>query len=46
MVIKKSPAAAGAAVVLGTVGNQHGVGQGPVAVTSADEKPVGNTPWT
>ncbi|AQW54211.1 MULTISPECIES: hypothetical protein [Streptomyces] len=45
MAIKKLPAAAGAVVVLGAVGNQHGVEQGPVAVTPADETP-GNTPWT
>ncbi|MGW2647192.1 hypothetical protein ACWC2T_20220 [Streptomyces sp. NPDC001393] len=48
MAIKKLPAAPGAVVVLflGAVGNQHGVKQGPVAVTLADETPAGNTPWT
>lgn len=48
MAIKKLPAAAGAVVVLvfGTVGIQHGVEQGPVAVTQAGDTPVGNTPWT
>jgi hypothetical protein len=48
MAIKKLPAAAGAVVVLllGAVGNQHGVEQGPVAVTPAGETPAGNTPWT
>ncbi|MFJ1610806.1 hypothetical protein ACIOHS_47055 [Streptomyces sp. NPDC088253] len=46
--IKNLLAAAGAVVVLslGAVGNQHGVGQGPVAVTLADEAPAVNTPWT
>ena len=48
MDIKKSPAVAGAVAlrVLGAAGNQHGVGQGPVAVLPAGETPAGNTPWT
>ncbi|MFF8790912.1 hypothetical protein [Streptomyces sp. NPDC015125] len=48
MAIKKSPAAAGAVVVLvlRAAGNQHGVEQGPVAVLAAGETPAGNTPWT
>ncbi|MGW7489191.1 hypothetical protein [Streptomyces sp. NPDC054786] len=48
MAIKKLPAAAGAVVVLilGAVGHQHGVEQGPVAVTPADGPPADNTPWT
>ncbi|MFH8570221.1 hypothetical protein [Streptomyces sp. NPDC017993] len=48
MAIKKSLAAAGAVVVLvlGALGNQHGVEQGPVAMTPAGETPARNTPWT
>ncbi|MEV5121819.1 hypothetical protein AB0K49_03255 [Streptomyces decoyicus] len=48
MAIKKLPAAVGAVVVLllGAVGNQHGMEQGPAAVLPADETPAGNTPWT
>ncbi|WP_329220900.1 hypothetical protein OG352_28805 [Streptomyces sp. NBC_01485] len=44
MVIKKLLAAAGVVVVLvlGAVGNQHGVERGPVAATP----PADNTPWT
>ncbi|CDR13432.1 hypothetical protein [Streptomyces iranensis] len=45
MPIKKLPAAAGAVVALGAVGDQHGVQQDPVAVTPHDETPR-NTPWT
>ncbi|MER5540062.1 hypothetical protein [Streptomyces mirabilis] len=47
MAIKKLLATAGAVVVLvlGAVGIQHSVEQGPVAVTLADETPS-NTPWT
>ncbi|WP_326622382.1 hypothetical protein OG863_35155 [Streptomyces decoyicus] len=48
MAIKKLPAAAGAVVVLvlGAVGNQHGVEQGPAAVTPAGGPTTDNTPWT
>ncbi|WP_158713056.1 hypothetical protein [Streptomyces sp. NRRL S-1813] len=48
MAIKKLPAAAGAVVVLvlGAVGNQHGVARGPAAMTPADGPTTDNTPWT
>ncbi|MGW7019504.1 hypothetical protein ACWGGS_09185 [Streptomyces decoyicus] len=48
MAIKKLPAAAGAVVVLvlGAVGDQHGVERGPAAVTRADGPATDNTPWT
>ncbi|WP_158795023.1 hypothetical protein [Streptomyces sp. NRRL S-337] len=47
MAIKKLPTAAGDVVaVLGAVGDQHGVEQGPVAVLSAGEPPADNTPWS
>ncbi|MFE5893925.1 hypothetical protein ACWCQZ_35630 [Streptomyces sp. NPDC002285] len=47
MAIKKQLAAAESAVVLdlGALGHQHGVRQGPVAMTPAAET-SGNTPWT
>jgi hypothetical protein len=48
MAIKKLPTAAETVVVLvlGAVGHEHGVEQGPVAVTPAGETPADNTPWT
>ena len=48
MAIKKLLAAAGAVgvLVLCAAGNQHGVEQGPVAVTRAGAPSDGNTPWT
>jgi len=48
MAVKKLLAAAAAVVVLalGAAGVQHGVEQGPVAVTLANGTTTGNTPWT
>ncbi|MBL1090595.1 MULTISPECIES: hypothetical protein [Streptomyces] len=48
MATKRWTAAAGAVVVLvlGAVGNVHGVVQRPAAVTPAEEAPADNTPWT
>lgn len=48
MAIKNLASATGAGVVpvLGAVGHQRGMEQGPVAVLPAGETPAGNTPWT
>lgn len=48
MAVRKLLAAAAAVVVLvlGATGVQHGVEQGPAAVTPANGTTTGNTPWT
>ncbi|MGW7635963.1 hypothetical protein [Streptomyces decoyicus] len=48
MAIKKLPAAAGTvvALVLGAVGDQHGVERDRAAATRADGPATDNTPWT